>query len=250
MELLQMLPPPYTTILPALIGVWAGTYVIGMIVGKTREDGRRRLPKAAKFTMVGAVVAVGIVLWVALASGTGAAPYARWIVFGLVLGAVGDVILAGVFPIAHPFYPGGAAFALGHIATLMAILFLRKNLIIGGWLTMAAVSLPALLLAALVWEFAIRNPDGRRSLNTGTLFYEGLITVVTALGIGFSIQTGTVYLLGIGLGLFWLSDLLLLRTEVRGKGFPLVRDVVWILYSSGQMLIGLSILTVLGLFAG
>jgi len=245
-----MLPPPYKTILLALIGVWAGTYAIGMIVGKTREDGQRRLPKAAKFTMVGAVLAVGIILWLALARGTGAAEYARWIVLGLVLGAAGDVILAGVLPLSHPFYPGGAAFALGHIAYLLAIVFLRQTLIIGGWLTLVAIIFPALLLAALVWEFAIRNPGGRRSLNTGTLFYEGLLTVVTALGIGFSIQTGTVTLLGIGLGLFWLSDLLLLRAEVRGKGFPLVRDVVWILYSSGQMLIGLSILTVLGFFAG
>jgi hypothetical protein len=49
------------------------------------------------------------------------------------------------------------------------------------------------------------------------------------------------WILSVGLVLFTLSDITLAQILIRKAGFPYIRDIVWIVYSSAQTIIAFSI---------
>jgi uncharacterized membrane protein YhhN len=170
-----------------------------------------------------------------VATGSPAASrYALWIALGLVAGALGDLILADVLSLREPVIPGMAAFAAGHLFYLAAIFSA------GRFLPWQPRSIPilvgAILGAALLWRLLVYHPQESRTLNVGSLIYTALLVGVTALA-----NLSGLASLGAGMILFAVSDVLLSQSLIRRRGFPLIHDVVWLLYSAGQMLIAFSI---------
>src|SRR5690606_35349530 len=96
------------------------------------------------------------------------------------------------------------------------------------------------VVTAVWWAF-IRNTQGRRSLNAGSLLYGMLLGATVAVAAAVWAQTGRMALLAVGMLAFLASDLLLARYLIRRQGFASIRDVVWIIYSAAQVLIAFSI---------
>lgn len=234
-------PPPYSTVFMVVVGLWALAFVGGLIVGQWNPERTRRLPVWTKLVMIAAVLVIGGIEWLVLARGAAAEPYARWIFLGLLVGALGDLVLADVFPIEHPLIPGMGLFAVGHIFYLLAIFYLRGILYPGGFVSIALIVIPSLFAAALLWEFLVHNPQGSPQLNTAAFFYAMLITVTTVFAAYFPVRSQIMFLLGTGMVLFLISDMLLSQAAIRHKGFTAIHDIVWIVYSTGQLLIALSI---------
>ena len=245
-------PAPYSTIFAALAGVWLLAFVLGITLGKPNEDRTQRLPLWAKIVMLAVMVVIAAVEWLLIARGTGAEPYARWIAVGLLVGAVGDLVLAEVFPrIKQPLLAGIAVFAVGHVLYLLAIFYLRSQLYgpldITGLLSAAVVAIPALFAAALLWEFVAHNPSGNAAVNRASFFYGLLLILFVVFAAYFAIRSQVMLRLGIGAILFAISDVLLAQVVVKHRGFRGIHDIVWLLYSAGQLLIALSIGEAVGL---
>jgi len=245
--LLPSVPPPYSTIIPILIGISILAFIVGMALGKPNADRTRRLPFWAKLVMLIVVAAIAGIEWLVLATGTQAESYARWIFLGLVVGGIGDMVLFEEFNIKDALIYGMGIFAVGHILYLLAIFHLRNILYPNGLIEIAIVAIPAMFLSALLWEFIVRNPMGDRRINTASFFYGILLSVTTGFAIFFAIRSQIMILLGVGMILFLISDALLAQVAIRKRGFPSIQDVVWIIYSIGQMLIALSIIEALNL---
>jgi hypothetical protein len=218
-----------------LAAIWLGAYGVGMALGKTTQNRWRRLARPAKLVMIGCTLGSAALWWIGVAMASPAASrYAPWIAGGLVAGALGDLILADVLPFREPVIPGMVAFAAGHLFYLAAILSEGRFL---PWQPLSFLILGGALLGAmLLWRLLVYNPRESRPLNAGSLIYTMLLVGITALA-----NLSGLVSLGAGMILFGVSDVLLSQSLIRHRGFPLIHDVVWILYSAGQMLIAFSI---------
>jgi hypothetical protein len=246
------IPAPYSAIFAALTGVWLLAFVLGLVLGKPSEDRTRRLPLWAKIVMLAVMLLIGGIEWLVIARGTGAEPYARWIFLGLLFGALGDLVLAEVFPpVKQPLLTGMGVFAIGHVFYLLAIFTLRSQLYgpldTTGLLSAAVLAIPALFVGALLWEFTTHNPAGSATVNRASFFYGLLLIQVVVFAAYFGIRSQVMLRLGIGALLFAVSDMLLSQVVVKQRGFRGIHDIVWLLYSTGQLLIALSIGEAVGL---
>lgn len=235
----------YSFILIVLLIVWIGAYAVGMILGEPNTLRTRRLPLASRLIMIGIAVAFGAIAWAGWARMTIAEPYAMWIFLGLVIGALGDLLLGGVFPILQADVIALGVFGIGHLCTMAAIIAAQMALgmpvtyLIGGAAISSAIGL-------VIWIVGIRNPGGSRRMNIGSLVYGSLLFVAAGMGIGAAVASSRMSLLAIGLVLFAISDVLLAQYMVRRRRFPYIRDVVWIIYSTAQLLIAFSSKAMLG----
>ncbi len=235
----------YRSIFAVLCATWVGAYAVGMLRGKPNADRSRRLPIGAKVTMIAVVLVCGMLWWLGLARDTPAARFAAWIVSGLVVGAGGDLLMAGLFAMPRAEIAAMAAFGVGHVCYAVACLLARSLLDrteSGPALTAAGLGIT---VGVLGWIALIRRPDGSHTMNVASLLYGLLLFAALGIAVGLWIETGALALLALGLALFAASDLLLAQVLVRGRGFPYIRDVVWIIYSTGQLLIAFSIGAVL-----
>lgn len=192
-------------------------WAMGMLlVAETRAIAKLRVVSKCVASL--AFVVVGIVAY-------DGSDYARWIVIGLVLGAVGDVCLLGAGK--RAFLSGLVAFLLGHLAYVVAIAQIRP---IDQWATLLAI-VPAIAGAtALVW---LRPHTGR--LTIPVIAY---VAVITTMVIGALATDRTT--LRLGAVLFFASDLAVARHRFVERALS---NKLWGLpaYYVGQLLIAWSI---------
>jgi uncharacterized membrane protein YhhN len=237
---LASLTPAEKSILILLAAVWGIAYVGGMWRGTPNADRSRRLARPARLVMIGVVLAVGLI-WLRHAPGTDAARYGWLIMGGLIAGALGDLLLGGIVPIRHAEMVGMGVFGVGHLLYFGAIFDARARLGLSGGLSVLVAALSGAAVVAALWWFAIRERERGTALNAGSLIYGVLLGAVTAAAIATWLASGRLATLAVGLILFLISDVMLARYLVRRRGFPSVRDVVWLVYSAGQVLIACSI---------
>jgi uncharacterized membrane protein YhhN len=229
-----------------LVVVWAIAYVLGMAFKEPKANGTRRLPLWTKLVMITATLALAL-HWFFMPDAHHAAA-AYLIVAGLVAGAVGDLILADVFPLRRTEIAAMGVFGVGHFLYIAAVLVARRTYALAGpGPLIAAVGGAA--LAVIAWRALVYNPTGSRTLNTGSLVYGVLLLITTGLAIDLTIESGALLTLAPGIILFAASDVILAQSMIRRRGTPLLRDIVWIIYSGGQMLIAYSVGQVLDVAA-
>lgn len=239
MNIFELLTPIYRTIFIGLAVVWAGAYLLGMLFGKPNESRSRRLAVPAKLAMIGVMLAYAV-LWLITVRGQ-TAGFGWLVMLGLLAGAFGDLMLADILPLRRPVVTAMTVFGAGHILYLIAALTLRAQLGAEGPLPVLIAMIIGAVTVAVVWAVFIRNPEGSSTMNLGSLIYGLLLGATTATAISVWVQTGQGALFAAGMVVFLISDLLLAFNLIRERGFPYIRDVVWIIYSAAQVMIAFSI---------
>lgn len=220
-------------------------YVAGMTVGRHDPTPERRFTRWGKLIMVACFVVIAAIS--ISETPAGPARLAAWLILaGLVLGGIGDSILADLIPLKHPLVPGIGVFALGHLAYSAAIIVLSQAV---GWqpgLTIGLV-LGSWAVSGVLWHVVVRVSTAvSRRVQVGILVYALLLTGVMAASWALAASSAALIVLALGLTVFVISDVLLVLDIADGWRFPLIGDVVWIMYAAGQTAIAVSPL----LFAG
>jgi uncharacterized membrane protein YhhN len=198
--------------------------VAGLVMAEKRES--RRLKWLFK-----PLASTGFVI-VGLRAGGFATPYGRWILAGLVLGWVGDVLLLG--PGKAAFMLGLGSFLLGHAAFGAA--FVRRG-----------VSWPVVLVAAITLAPAARalwswlGPHVPASLRVPVMVYLGVIATMVALAAGASWARPGWVIVAAAL-MFALSDVSVARDRFLDAGWS---NKAWglPLYYAAQCVLALSVLS-------
>lgn len=155
-------------------------------------------------------------------------PYARWIVIGLVLGAIGDVALLGKSDTA--FLAGLGAFLLGHLAYVIAAAQLVSP---AEWPSHAGVLALAPLvvgIVVLVWLWP----------RLGSMKVPVIAYVLTIIAMVIGALASPVHYFQVGAVLFFASDLAVAKDKFVGAS---VVNRVWGLpcYYAAQLLIAWSL---------
>lgn len=169
-------------------------------------------------------------LVVALASGALQSRYGAWILAGLTLSLLGDVLLMLEGHLA--FLGGLVSFLLAHVAYLVAFVVVGVS-----W----PGSLIALAGSGLVAVIVIRwlLPNVSSEMKGPVLAYAAVISVMVSLAIG-TLVAGRTALIATGAALFYVSDLFVARERFVAPS-PTNQMIGLPLYYAGQLLLALSV---------
>jgi uncharacterized membrane protein YhhN len=165
-------------------------------------------------------------LGVALAGGALGTVYGRWILAGLILSWLGDVLL---IPRANRLFRAGAmSFLLGHVA--YAVAFTVRGVA-------APTALGAALATTVVGALVVRwlLPNVREGMRALVYAYVLVISVMVVLAAGAAVGSATPTIFA-GALLFYVSDLAVARDRFVSHGFA---NKAWglPLYYAGQLLL-------------
>ncbi len=164
----------------------------------------------------------------ALSSGPWLTPFSTCITAGLMLGALGDVLL--IPKDKRAFLAGLVAFLLGHVMYVVAFV------VRGVDVTLALVGLGVMCIPlGVVGRWLLPRVESK--MKAPVLAYMGVITVMVATAVG-SVALGTAWPLLLAAFVFYLSDLSVARDRFVQHGFI---NRAWGLpaYYSAQMLFAL-----------
>lgn len=214
--------------LTALPVVWAAL-LLGSVMASflSRQRLATWLRLASSLTLV-----VAAWSWYLVAHAVpGAALFALLVALGMTLGFLGDLLLANAIPVTQGFLAGMAAFALGHLAYIAAIISQTPQV---QW----AVEGVALLVGLAGWYVVVfRGGKDAMILRWAALPYALLLATTAGLALGLAIQMSAFLPLAFGAALFLLSDLLVAGEHFGNVRFPHIGDTVWLTYGPAQMLI-------------
>ncbi len=235
-----------STLLSGLAIVWAALLFGGFIFGRPQEGRAGRMPTWTRMASSLTLVVAGWA-WAATAAGSAAGSFARLIAIGMTLGCLGDLIMARLLPVAPPVLWGMAAFGLGHIAYIAAILGYGNAQGLAAPAPRFGAWLAWLIVGVLAWYLVVRRGQRPTALHWAALPYSLLLASTVGFATGLALQNLAFAGLAIGAALFLLSDLLLAARLFAGRSFPLIDDVIWLTYGPGQMLIVYGAAAALGL---
>lgn len=230
--------PGQRTWLIILLVLWALFLFGGFLIGS--GDPARRMPVWTRMAS-SATLVVAAFSWYWFARDTAATSYALLIAIGMTFGFIGDLWLAGLLPGGRNVIGGIAAFGLGHIFYIIAILRLG---------TAAGLTAPGarwgalavwLIIGAVGWYVVVFRGGSTTAVTWIALPYALLLASTAGLATGLALQDARFIPLAIGAALFLLSDLILAGELFAGLNFPLIGDVIWLTYGPGQMLIVYSV---------
>jgi hypothetical protein len=223
-----------------LLIAWGALLFGGFIFGKPQAGRAGRMPTWTRMASSAVLVVAGW-SWAALARGSGAATFSLLIAVGMTLGFLGDLFMAKLLPVSPHVLWGMAAFGLGHVAYIAAILGYGSSHgldaagpRLGAWLAW-------LLIGAVAWYFVVFRGQRPTALHWAALPYSLLLASTAGFATGLALQEPAFAPLAIGAALFLVSDLILAAQLFAGRRFRLIDDVVWLTYGPGQMLIVYSV---------
>jgi hypothetical protein len=231
-------PAPYSTLLYILFGLDLALLGGGLGLGRYDAEKAGRLPLAMRMGLSAILVLAAVLQWQLV--GPPASGYGSWIFLGMTSGFLGDLIMAGLLPVALPLIGGMVGFGLGHL--YYAVAFARMALALGVWdLRLAlGVWVVAALVSIGLWHRFVRSPGGG-ILSGGALAYSLLMATMNALAISLAVRELRFLPLALGAVLFLASDLALGNWRIRGHKWQGVNDAIWVTYNLGQLLIVYSV---------
>lgn len=223
-----------TPVLIALWLAWAALLFGGFAFGRPAAPGARRMPTWTRLLSSVALVAAAVVF----RANAPDKPALGWVALGMAFGLLGDLFMARLIVRHSSYVYGGiAAFGVGHLAYLAALLDPPA-------LGLAASGPPwGALLAAwafglMVWFFVIWRPAAKRgALHLAALVYALLLSATLGAATGAALTAPAFWPAALGALLFLISDLVLAAGLFNGLKFRGLDDVVWLTYGPGQMLI-------------
>jgi uncharacterized membrane protein YhhN len=200
-----------------IIAVWFTLAAVVLLVTLEATASRWRLP--AKMLASSGFIAV------ALLGGATETPFGGWLLVGLALSWLGDLLLG----LPRAFLGGLVAFLVAHVA--YGIGFLVRG--IGG--EAIGAGLIVAVIAAVAWRW-LRPHLG--DMRTPVAAYVLVISVMLVLAVGASSVSGD-WRIGLGAGAFFFSDLAVARHRFVAPG---IVNRLWglPLYYAGQLLLALA----------
>jgi hypothetical protein len=234
--------------LMALLVLWAALLFGGFVLGQPDPADKQRMATWTRMASSFTLVAAGW-SWFLFTRERPTAAFALLIALGMTLGWIGDLFMAGLLkqlvPLKEDVLGGIGAFGLGHVAYIIALLHLgnQSGLDAAGprWGALAAW----LVAGAVLWYLVVYRGQKPTVLHLAALPYALLLASTTGFATGLALQSAVFWPLALGAGLFLTSDLILAAQLFNGLHFPLISDVIWLLYGPGQMLIVYSVASAL-----
>ncbi len=225
-------PAPYSLLLAALLALDVTLLAGGLVFGRPDPAGTGRLPRPLRLSLSVLLVAAAALQW--QLAGT---CYAVWVLAGMSLGLLGDLVMAQMIPFPDRLIGGMLVFGLGHVAYIVAIAGLGRALgLWNGWMALA-LWLAMAPVGVGLWYVAVRAPGGSRTLNAAALVYGLLMVTMCSLAAGLAVHEARFFPLAVGALLFLASDVVLGNWNLRGRPWKGVNDVIWVTYNLGQLLI-------------
>ena len=110
-----------------LLGIWALLLFGGAVLGRWNADRTHRMPTWARMASSLTLVLLAWLLYLHGRGGTNET-YGLLIAIGMTCGFVGDLFMARLLPVREPVLGGMAAFALGHVIYIAAVLQVGEEL--------------------------------------------------------------------------------------------------------------------------
>lgn len=224
----------------ALLALWVALLFGGFVFGKLNAEGTRRMPAwtriASSLTLV-----VTAWSWYAFTRDSAVSIYSLLVAVGMTLGCLGDILLAELLPLKQPVLAGIAAFGLGHVAYIAAILTFANTHGFDAPGPRWGAEIAWLLVGLVAWYLVVYRGGKASTLHYATLPYALLLASTAGFATGLALQAHQFVPLAIGAALFLASDLILAAELFNGRSFPLIGDVIWLTYGPAQALIVYSV---------
>jgi hypothetical protein len=225
----------------ALLIIWVVLLFGGFIFGRVDAANEGRTPTWARISSSLTLVVAGW-CWYLFTLTSSAAWFSLLIAVGMTLGFLGDLFMAGLIIAGSNRVLGGiASFGLGHVAYIIAILIFagQHGFDLPGprWGAWAVW----FLLGLVLWYLTVFRGQKATALHWAALPYALLLASTTGFATGLALQAPSFTWLALGAALFLASDLILAAQLFNQLHFPLIRDVIWLTYGPGQMLIVFSV---------
>lgn len=223
---------------------WALLLFGGLCCGKRTEKSSQRMPLWTRLGSSGVLV-IGAWLWFAITQGTAADQMALCFAVGMSFSLLGDVLLSGSVPRPRALLEGMVVFGLAHVAYILGI-----GSSMNAFYPMPVGLLPShalmlfifVLLGAVGWfTLVFYKQSYRTAAHYAALPYTLLLCTTAALSLSLALASAVFALVALGALLFLLSDGLLAAALFRWPQRGWLRDGVWVLYGTGQMLIVLGV---------
>ncbi|MBU2603834.1 MAG: lysoplasmalogenase [Actinobacteria bacterium] len=234
-----------------LLIIWALLLFGGFAFGSAVDDPTHRMPTWTRMASSLVLVAAGWA-WFALSrsrSGRGdrgsrsdrddrgVTRFSLFVALGMTAGLAGDLILAGLLPGGENVLAGIAAFGIGHVLYIAAILHWagRRGFNRAGprWVAFAVWW----VVGAVAWCLVVLRGQEATVLHWAALPYALLLAGTCGAATGVAAQTRAFVPMAVGAALFLASDLILAAQLFNDLDFTLIGDVIWLTYGPGQMLI-------------
>jgi uncharacterized membrane protein YhhN len=207
-----------------MVGFFLTAIILGAVASLlvAIRVGERDLEVISKTVASAAFVILGLSRW------TSGDTFATWIVIGLLLCAVGDVLLLGQ----RSFVAGLAAFAAGHVAYVVAF---ANKVPVSDWTVLPLLPAALASLGAACWLW----PHLERRRIPVTIYIVVITTMVWA-ALAVVMACALPWSIAVGAVLFYVSDLAVARQRFVKEDF-LNRAIGLPLYYAGQILIAMSV---------
>lgn len=225
-----------------LLVIWAALLFGGFAFGKLNAEHTRRMPTwtriASSITLV-----VAAWSWYAFTRDTAIGAYSLLVAVGMTLGCLGDIFLAELLPLPlqQPTLAGIAAFGLGHVAYIAAILSFGNTHGLDAPGPRWGAEAVWLLIGIVAWYLVVYRGGKPSVLHYAALPYALLLASTAGFATGLALQAPVFAPLAIGAALFLVSDLILATELFNGRSFFLIGDIIWLTYGPAQALIVYSV---------
>jgi len=218
----------------ALLVLWLVLLGGGFIFGRYATDTKHRMPRWTRLTS-SLVLVIASWFWFLIVQDTPYIQIALWFAIGMTLGFLGDLCMARIFPLEQYVLAGMVAFGLSHIAYIVGmtivgrqldIIYPRWNMLLVWW-----------AIGLIGWFVVVFYRSKATLLHVAALPYALLLASTTGIACGLFLEDKTFMLVALGAVLFLASDLLLAADLFDRVHFPYIGDIVWLAYGPGQMFI-------------
>ncbi len=225
-------------------GLWLGGFFVawalllfgGFAFGPLDAGRQGHMPTWTRM-LSSLVLAVAAWSWYAFLAAASAREFSLLVALGMTLGLAGDLVLARLLPLAQPVLVGMAAFGLGHIAYITAILRFGQSRHLLAPVPLVAAWIVWLLIGVAGWYLVVFRGHVPTALHWAALPYALLLASTAGVATGLALRTPVLVPVAIGATLFLASDLVLAGGLFGGIHVSFINDIIWLTYGPGQMLI-------------
>lgn len=236
MTVIQLENPLQRVWLTGLVILWAFLLFGGFLFGKTNTKYNRRMPTWTRM-ISSLTLVVAAWSWFLFTLNSPVESFSLLIAAGMTLGFIGDLFLAQLIPLSQPTFGGIAAFGLGHVAYIIALVSFGNQFGLDAQAPRWGALFVWLLIGLCGWYFVVFRGGKLTPLHLAALAYALLLSCTAGLATGLALQSPAFIPMAIGGGLFLVSDLILAAELFNDLQFPLIGDMVWLTYGPAQMLI-------------